>query len=263
MVELCSLLSGSSGNSTFVKAGSTNILVDCGASGSQLEDSLKQIGVDASNLDCIFITHEHIDHIKGAGVLSRRYNLPIYATYGTWQNMISKIGKIGFDNIRYIQGGVPFGAFDAVVMPFSTPHDSSESVGFTICHNDKKASIATDIGVMNKTVYENIRQSDIVLIESNHDVDMLLNGPYSPDLKRRVRSSVGHLSNDDCAITCAHLLHQGVKHIVLGHLSLDNNTPEMAYTVTEESLITQGAHIGSDVTLEVASRYSPGKKYIV
>lgn len=263
MVELCSLFSGSSGNATFVKAGNTNILVDCGESGSQIEAALKRIGVEPDSLDCIFITHEHIDHIKGAGILSRRYNLPIYATYGTWQKMISRIGKVNLDDIHYIQGGVKFGAFDAIVTPFSTPHDSSESVGFTIEHGGKSVSIATDIGVMNKTVYENIKSSDIVLLESNHDVDMLLHGPYSPDLKRRVRSSVGHLSNDDCAITCAHLLEQGVKHIVLGHLSLDNNTPSVAYAATEESLVMKGAHIGRDVTLEVASRYEPSQKYSV
>lgn len=263
MVEICSLFSGSSGNASFIKAGNTNILVDCGGSGSQLEASLNQIGVDPEKLDCIFITHEHIDHIKGAGILSRRYNLPIFATYGTWQKMIAKIGKINIDNIRYIQGGVPFGAFDAVVTPFSTPHDSTESVGFTIEHNGKKVSVATDIGVMNKTVYENIKYSDIVLLESNHDVDMLLHGPYSPDLKRRVRSSVGHLSNDDCALTCAHLLREGVKHIILGHLSNDNNTPSIAYNTTEESLVNSGAKVGYDVTLEVAGRYAPSKKYIV
>ena len=263
MVELCSLFSGSSGNSTFVKAGNTNILVDCGESGSHIEEALRQIGVEPESLNCIFITHEHIDHIKGAGILSRRYNLPIYATVGTWQRMITKIGKINADNVRYIKGGVPFGAFDAVVTPFSTPHDSTESVGFTIEHNSKRASIATDIGVMNKTVYESIKASDIVLLESNHDVDMLLHGPYSPELKRRVRSSVGHLSNDDCALTCSHLLDTGTKHIILGHLSLDNNTPSVAYATTEEHLVMKGAHIGSDVTVEVSSRYDPSTKYTV
>lgn len=261
MVELCSLFSGSSGNATFVRAGNTNILIDCGESGSHIECSLKSIGVDMSSIDCIFITHEHTDHIKGAGILSRRYDLPIYATYGTWQKMISKIGKISCDNIRYIQGGVPFGAFDAVVTPFSTPHDSCESVGFTIEYNGAKASVATDIGVVNKTVYENISSSQIVLLESNHDIDMLLHGPYSPELKKRVRSSVGHLSNDDCALTCAHLLDKGVKHILLGHLSLDNNTPAVAYASTEKSLVAKGAKVGFDVTLEVASRYKPSAVY--
>ncbi|MGM9551866.1 MAG: MBL fold metallo-hydrolase [Clostridia bacterium] len=261
MVELQSLFSGSSGNATFVKAGNTNILVDCGDSGVYVENALKSIGVAPDCIDCIFITHEHTDHIKGAGVLSRRYNIPIYATYGTWQKMIGRIGQIKFDNVRYIQGGVPFAAFDSVVTPFSTPHDSMESVGFTIEHNDKRVSIATDIGVMNKTVYENIKNSDIVLLESNHDVDMLLNGPYSYDLKKRIRSSVGHLSNDDCATTCIHLLEQGVKHLILAHLSNDNNTVEIAYNTTESALLNQGAKIDSDITLEVAGRYAPSKRY--
>ena len=261
MVELCSLFSGSSGNASFVKAGNTNILVDCGDSGVYVENALKTVGISPDSLDCIFITHEHIDHIKGAGILSRRYNLPIYATYGTWQKMISRIGKINIDNIRYIQGGVPFGAFDAIVTPFTTPHDSAESVGFTIEHANTKASIATDIGIMTKTVYENIKHSDIVLLESNHDVDMLLNGPYSLDLKKRIRSNVGHLSNDDCALTASHLLQEGVKHLVLAHLSNDNNTGEIAYSTTENALISQGARINSDITLEVAGRFAPSKMY--
>ncbi len=261
MVELCSLFSGSSGNATLVKAGNTNILVDCGGSGSQVESALRAAGEDPAELDCIFITHEHIDHIKGAGVLSRRYNLPIYATYGTWQGMISKIGKIDYDNIFYIQGGVPFAAKDAVVTPFQTPHDAAESVGFTIEHNHSRASIATDIGVMNMTVYTNIKKSDIVLLEANHDLNMLMNGPYSYELKMRIRSSLGHLSNDDCAICCAHLLREGVKHVILAHLSSDNNTPAYAYSSSETALIGEGAKIGRDITLDVASRYTPSKKY--
>lgn len=261
MVEICTLFSGSSGNSTFVQTGNTRILIDCGDSGSRIEDSLSKIGIAPSSIDCILITHEHIDHIKGAGILSRRYDLPIYASYGTWQKMISKIGKINFDNIHYIQGGVPFAAFDAVVTPFSTPHDSVESLGFTIQYNSKKISVATDIGVVNKTVYDNIRGSDVVLLESNHDVAMLLNGPYSAELKRRVRSSVGHLSNDDCSVACTHLLRDGVKHILLGHLSADNNTPSLAYSATASALSAEGAVLGRDVTLEVAGRCSPSAKY--
>lgn len=261
MVELCSLFSGSSGNSTLVKAGSTNILVDCGGSGSQIENALRAMGEEPENLDCIFITHEHIDHIRGAGVLSRRYGLPIYATYGTWRSMISKIGKIDSDNIFYIQGGVPFAAKDAVVMPFQTPHDAAESVGFTIENSNSRASIATDIGVMNMTVYDNIKNSDIVLLEANHDLDMLMTGPYSYELKMRIKSSVGHLSNDDSARCCAHLLQEGVKHVILSHLSADNNTPACAYSSSETALLGEGAKIGQDITLDVAPRYTPSKKY--
>ncbi len=261
MVELCSLFSGSTGNASFVKAGNTNILVDCGDSGVYVENALKNIGISPDSLDCIFITHEHIDHVKGAGILSRRYNLPIYATYGTWQKMISRIGKINIDNIRYIQGGTAFGVKDAIVTPFTTPHDSAESVGFTIEHGLTRASVATDIGVMTKTVYDNIKKSDIVLLESNHDVDMLLNGSYSIDLKKRIRSNVGHLSNDDCALTSSHLLQEGVKHIILAHLSNDNNTGDIAYSTTERALIAEGAVIDSDITLEVAGRFTPSKMY--
>ncbi|MCD8049125.1 MAG: MBL fold metallo-hydrolase [Clostridia bacterium] len=262
MVELCSLFSGSSGNAALVRAGCANILIDCGSSGSQIEAALRAVGCDPSELSFIFVTHEHIDHIKGVGVMSRRYDLPVYATRGTWQNMISKIGAIKESNIFYIQGGVPFAAKDAVVTPFSTPHDARESVGFTIEHNNSRASVATDLGVMNKTVYESIKHSDTVLLESNHDVEMLMNGPYSYDLKMRIRSSVGHLSNVDSARTCAHLLQEGVKHILLGHLSHDNNLPDKAYDESASALTAQGAHVGSDVTLEVAPRFTPSQIYI-
>lgn len=261
MVELCSLFSGSSGNASLIKAGHTNILVDCGGSGSQLEAALQQAGMDPASISLILITHEHIDHIKGAGVMSRRYNLPIYATRGTWEGMIAKLGKINCDNIHYIQGGIPFGVKDTVITPFATPHDSRESVGFTVEHGGKRASIATDIGVMNMTVYNNIKKSDTVLLESNHDVEMLMNGPYSYDLKMRIRSSVGHLSNTDSARTCAHLLEDGVRHIILGHLSQDNNIPKKAYEEAEAAMVQRGAKIGSDITLEVAPRYSPSNIY--
>ena len=261
MVEFCSLFSGSSGNASFIKAGDTRILIDCGGSGTQIEAALKEMGEEPSELDFIFITHEHIDHIKGAGILSRRYDIPIYATRGTWQGMISRLGKISYDNIFYIQGGVPFAANDAVVMPFSTPHDANESVGFTIEHNGSRVSVATDIGIMNRTVYDNIKKSDIVLLESNHDVDMLMNGPYSYELKMRILSRLGHLSNDLCAKTSAHLLTEGVKHIVLAHLSSDNNRPDAAYTASENSILSTGAKIGRDITLEVAPRYTPSKRY--
>lgn len=261
MVELCSLFSGSSGNSSFVRAGKTKILIDCGGSGAQIEAALKSIGENPAELDFIFITHEHIDHIKGAGVLSRRYSVPIYATYGTWQGMISKIGKISYENIFYIQGGVPFSAKDATVTPFPTPHDARESVGFTIEHQGSRASVATDIGVMNMTVYNNIKNSDTVLLESNHDVEMLLNGPYSYELKMRILSSVGHLSNADCAVSAQRLLNDGVKHIILAHLSSDNNRPSAAYSASRDAITSLGAKIGSDITLEVAPRFAPSKKY--
>lgn len=261
MVELCSLFSGSSGNAALVKAGNTKILVDCGGSGAQIEAALRQAGADPGEIDCIFITHEHIDHTKGVGVMSRRYNLPIYASRGTWRSMISKIGKIDADSIFYIQGGVPFAVGDAVITPFKTPHDAAESVGFTIEHSGSRASIATDIGVMNMTVYSNIKNSDIVLLEANHDVDMLMNGPYSYELKMRIRSSLGHLSNDDCAACCAHLLEEGVKHIILAHLSSDNNTPAHAYCSSESAIELRGAKVGRDITLDVAPRYAPSKKY--
>ncbi|MDO4563124.1 MAG: MBL fold metallo-hydrolase [Clostridia bacterium] len=258
-MRLCSISSGSSGNATFVECGGSKLLVDCGISGKALCRELETIGVAPNELRGILVTHEHIDHIKGVGILSRKFNLPIYATVGTWNTMIGVIGEISYDNIHYIEAETPFLVENAFVAPFSTPHDAAESVGFRFEEGRHTLAIATDIGAMSASVYEYIQDADIVLLESNHDIDMLLHGPYPEPLKRRILSSRGHLSNADCALVCRALLNNGTRAIVLAHLSNDNNTADLAFGTVAGEIEKCGAKIGSDIDIYVANRHTVGE----
>lgn len=246
-----SLISGSSGNATLVSDGRTTILVDCGMSGKRLEQALASIHLSPKEIDAIFITHEHIDHTAGAGVVCRRYQLPVYATAGTWQGM--SLGKIPDGCIQTISAGSSFAVGSIGVEPFSISHDANEPVGFRFATDKKTYAIATDTGVMTDEIRRHLLGTDAVLLESNHDLDMLLYGTYPYPLKRRIQSAQGHLSNEDCAKTAVELAAGGTRHIMLGHLSQENNTPEIAYKTVENALRTAGATAG-EVHLCVANR---------
>ena len=253
-IRFAPLFSGSSGNSTFISSGDTRILVDAGVSGAKIKGELLKAGCDPAALSGILITHDHTDHIAGAGVLSRKFDLPIFATEGTWRIMEQKIGAVALKNVRIIEPGQDFYIGSANVLPFATPHDAAAPVGFTIQLGGAQVSVATDMGYMTKSTYAAIKDSDLVLLESNYDEDMLKAGPYPYDLKKRILSRKGHLSNDDAAKTCWKLIEAGVKHIVLGHLSKDNNFPELAYQTTAQLLRQQGVDLEKDVKLCVAAR---------
>ena len=249
-VRFVPLFSGSSGNSTFISSGDTRILVDAGVSGAKIKAELAKSGGDAAALTGILITHDHTDHIAGAGVLSRKFDLPIFATEGTWRIMEQKIGAIALKNVRIIEPGQDFYLGEANVLPFATPHDAAGPVGYTIQLGGAQVSIATDMGYMTKSTFAAIKDSDLVLLESNYDEDMLKAGPYPYDLKKRI------LSNDDAARTSWKLIEAGVKNIILGHLSKDNNFPELAFQTTAQLLKQQGVDVDKDVRLCVALRDS-------
>ena len=196
-MKFCSLYSGSSGNSIFIAGDQGKILIDAGMPGKYIEASLKEIGESPKFIDGIFITHEHSDHIKGVGVLSRKYNIPIYATEKTWLEMEGRIGNIKEESVRRFNGN-SIDIKDITVNRFSTPHDAIDSSGYTVHHKDKKCAVVTDIGHFSYEIKDAIRNSDVILLESNHDVEMVKFGPYPYNLKRRILSSVGHLSNEDC-----------------------------------------------------------------
>lgn len=259
MLKLCTLSSGSSGNAVFAEADGTKILIDCGITGKAASDRLCALGIDPSELDAIFVTHEHIDHIRGVGVLSRRYGLPVYASVGTWNGMIETVGAIPHENIHYIEADTPFSVDAAIVFPFATSHDANESLGFTVSDGRKCLSLATDLGVVDKYVYDNIKGSDLLVLEANHDENMLLNGPYPPQLKRRVFSDCGHLSNKVCGAVCGRLMSEGggEKRIILGHLSQENNTPEIAFDTVRRSVEYAGGKVGGDIFVSVAGRHKP------
>lgn len=259
-IGICPLSSGSSGNSVLVVTGSANILVDCGLTGKAVETELKRIDFGPQNLDAIIVTHEHIDHISGVGIMSRRYKLPIYATFGTWQAMINSLGKIDVSLIRYIAPDVPFKINETVITPFETSHDAAESIGLLINDGESFGAIATDLGTVSRHIYDLLTPCSILMIEANHDEQMLINGPYPQNLKKRILSDNGHLSNRLCGALCAKLVREGkLRKITLGHLSSDNNTPRLAYEAVAKSIENTGCKIGSDVLLYVANRNQAGE----
>ena len=171
MATFVSLISGSSGNATFVSDGKTNLLIDCGMSGAKLKESLHAIDVMPESIDALLITHEHVDHTKGAGVISRRYNIPIYTTQGTHTSM--DIGNIADENIKIITEDTDFEIGNIGICPFAIPHDAAQPVGFNFMIGDEKYSLATDIGKITKSILEKITGSKKILLESNNDVEML------------------------------------------------------------------------------------------
>ena len=222
------------------------------------------IGVAPESLDGILITHEHSDHILGAGVLARKYHVPLYATQETWRAMAGKIGKIPGDLVRTVQSGKGFWLGEIGVEPFSIPHDAADPVGYRLWGGEISISTATDLGRFTQNVYERIAGSTMVLLESNHDPDMLRANPnYNAMLKSRILGDRGHLSNDACAEALLRLIAGGTRHVILGHLSGENNTPVLARSVSEKAMLREGIRPGEDVQVQVALRDVPGEIYML
>lgn len=237
----------------------TKIIIDAGFSGKKVEELLKNIDVDPKSLDAILVTHEHTDHIKGVGVLSRRYNLPILANYGTWTAMDEKIGKIKDENILIFKNDYDFQFKDLDIHPLSTYHDSECSCGYIIENSSKKISVMTDTGYVSDNMKKKLTNSDLYYIEANHDVEMLKNGVYPYYLKERVLSTRGHLSNIDSAMTLGEILKSNGEKVILAHLSNENNTPDIAYNTIEMYLKSLGLDTTKDIDLSVAPRHTTSK----
>ncbi len=262
-MEFCSLYSGSSGNSLYVGSDRTKILVDSGLSGKKIQEGMKEVGLNPSEINGILITHEHDDHIKSAGIMSRRFNIPIYANTKTWEAMIRSIGDVQKDNIKIFDGYNPFEIGDITVVPFEIPHDAACPCGYSFIHDRNKVSIATDIGYASDTVKENIKDSDFILLESNHDVEMLKVGPYPYPLKLRILSEVGHLSNENCGNMIVDILNSRIKKVMLGHLSKTNNYPELAVRTVLSVLEMNGIKDGRDIDIDIALRDRVGRMQII
>jgi len=260
-IRLCSLSSGSSGNCIYVGSESAGVLVDCGVSGKEILENLKNIGVCTSSIKAILVTHEHSDHTKGVGIISRKLNIPIYANSGTWEGMSGGIGNIKSENIKYFDTGVDFNISELEVKPYSIPHDAADPVGYSFRLGGRKVCIATDLGYFSDEVRSNIQQSDMVLLEANHDINMVKVSHYPYFLKRRILSDVGHLSNEAAGQAVLELLNTGVKKVLLGHLSKENNFPELAYQTVKNILEENKVEIGKDIELEVAPRRGISKYY--
>ena len=260
-INLCSIASGSSGNSIYVGSEENGLLIDCGVSGKEILNGLKNIGICTSKIKGILVTHEHSDHIKSIGIVSRKLNIPIYANAATWANMDECIGKIKAENVKLFTTGQHFEIEDITIKAYDIPHDAAEPVGFCFFADGKKASLATDLGFFSDNVRENIKGSDVILLESNHDVEMLMVGRYPYFLKRRILSDHGHLSNEAAGKAVFELVNCGAKRILLGHLSKENNFPELAYETVKSILVSKGMKIGTDLELHLAPRSDLSKYY--
>jgi phosphoribosyl 1,2-cyclic phosphodiesterase len=216
------LSSGSKANCTFVEAGGVRFLVDCGLSGKQAEERMAQVGVDPKTLSGILVTHEHADHINGVATLSRRYGLPVYANVSTMERISKPRGR------EIFKTGSDFCIGSVDVTPFSIVHDASDPVGFSIRAEGLKLVIVTDLGRVTTLVQEHARGANAILLESNHDQEMLQSCSYTWELKQRIASTHGHLCNEAAGQLLEEIMHPGLFHVVLGHLSENSNTPALA-----------------------------------
>ncbi|MBE7058308.1 MAG: MBL fold metallo-hydrolase [Ruminococcaceae bacterium] len=253
MIKFCSLYSGSSGNSIYFGTEQTHILIDAGVSGARITKALQAIDVKPEAVGAILITHEHSDHTIGAGIFSRKYGVPIYAREKTWKAMRRDLGKLADENIVIIDKE-NFTVGDVKVCNYSIPHDAADPVAYTFYTNNKKVAIATDIGCITEDICKNVLGSDIALIESNHDIRMLQNSRYPWHLKQRILSDHGHLSNAGAAAFITELAKSGTRHIYMGHLSRENNYPELVMNTAKCALSQCGFDVEKDVHICVASR---------
>ena len=215
-------------------------MVDAGLSGKKIEYLLNRIGQDIREIDAIFISHEHIDHIRGAGVLSRRHGIPLYANRATFGAAATAFKNIPQECVKHFKTGESFQFRDLVVTPFIVPHDAREPVGFRVEYDKRCIGISTDLGCMTNFVRTQLKGADLLILESNHDIEMLENGPYPAHLIRRIKSPQGHLSNDDTGKALTDLIDENTTHVLLAHLSEHNNTPGKAYSTVQEILKGDG-----------------------
>ena len=240
-VSVSVLASGSRGNSTVIESSQARILVDAGISCRETFKRLKLIGLDPRSLSAILITHEHSDHVSGLATLAKKLNVPVFmtgATHQAWaRSLRDEAGELPkLQKLEIFSAGRSFQIADVTVTPFTIPHDAADPVGFTFHAEGTKIAIATDLGYMPASVCDHLRKCDVLVIESNHDLEMLRVGPYPWSVKQRVMSRVGHLSNESLAQFFATDYDRGASYIVLAHLSEQNNHPEVARKAAEEAL---------------------------
>ena len=259
MLNFCSLYSGSSGNSLFIQSNNTKLLVDAGVSSRKIENALLDMEIDPCSIDGILVTHEHIDHVQGLGTFSNKFDLPVFVNQETLDAMPKQRDKISSHNIKTFKVNDKFSIGDLEIKPFSIPHDAVNPCGFNICHENKKLSIATDIGHMTNDILKRLEESLFVLIESNYDPEVLRCSSYPYPLKNRISGPTGHLSNEMAGKTISHLLSSGLKKAMLGHLSKESNFPELAYQTVVDELMTNNEFDKNSFSLSVASRDVPGK----
>jgi phosphoribosyl 1,2-cyclic phosphodiesterase len=254
MTRFCPLFSGSSGNSYYIGSATAGILIDAGRSAKQIVAMLDFCGIDISSVKAIFVTHEHSDHVNGLRVLASRYHIQVYASNGT----LNALENMGCLNSKFQSNVIGWEGVELAGMqikPFRTSHDSAESIGYRVHTQEGRiVGFSTDLGYMSDEVRNALYGADMVVLESNHDIGMLNNGPYPYPLKKRILSDTGHLSNLACSDELCGLVNHGTTRFVLAHLSSENNTPELAYQTALCSLSLAGMKLGTDFELSIAPK---------
>ena len=251
----CSLASGSSGNCYLIKSDNTNLLLDAGISCKAIQAGLESLGISLKDIDGIFITHDHIDHIKGIKTLLKKTSCPLYASRGTLEALVEKISPLPYERLIEVVTDEEIGVGDIKAMPFDLSHDTEEPKTFTFTKDGAKVCVVTDTGYVSDDIFDNIKDADILALESNHERNILLYGSYPYSLKLRILSDVGHLSNEACAHCLTEVLRYrrirkrfsedgGVLKVFLAHLSKENNTPEQALITVRNALEEEGFIVG-------------------
>ena len=252
MSRFCPLFSSSSGNSIYIGGSDGGILIDAGVSARQLTQALARLEIPVDSIRAILVTHEHSDHVKGLRVMAKNHCLPVFTSHGTAEKLRGSGIADGSFDLKEIACR-PFEAAGMRITPFPLPHDCAEGFGYAVELPDgRRAAVATDLGQMTAEILAAINGCDLVLLESNHDYAMLRTGPYPLYLKQRILSKYGHLSNEGCAQTVPELLKGGTTRFFLGHLSRQNNTPQLAHRSALATLCATGGRENVDFTLEVA-----------
>lgn len=256
-MRLCSIASGSSGNCTYLGSEHTHLLVDAGISAKKIEAGLKELDLTGGDIQGLFVTHEHSDHIKGLGVLARRYGLPVYATEGTIEQLkqMSCLGPVDESLYHVIRADEALTIGDVEIEPFRISHDAAQPVAYRFRCGEKRAAVATDMGYYDEHIVEHLKGMDVLLLEANHDIQMLQVGPYPYPLKQRILGERGHLSNESAGQLLCRVLHDDLKRVYLGHLSKENNYAELAYeTVRLEIHLSPVEYGPDDFDIQVAKR---------
>ncbi len=257
MLNFCSLYSSSSGNCLFAQSESTNILIDAGVSTRKIETALDKISVSPESISGILITHEHSDHIQSIGNFSKKYNIPVYINNSTWDALqAEQKEKISSENHKSFVIDEKFNIGNIEVLPFSIPHDAADPCGFNISSGNSKISIATDLGHMTDYILKHLEHSSFILLESNYEPEVLKFSRYPYILKKRIDGPNGHLSNVMAGETISKLIPTGLHSVMLGHLSKENNFPELAYKTVMEKIVENNFSERS-ISLGVADRSSP------
>ena len=257
-MQVCVLASGSAGNAIYVQHGATRVLVDAGLSGREIETRLRSIGVDIQKLMGVVVSHEHSDHISGVGVLARKVKCPVWLTRGTFDASRSRFK--GRERVRFFENDEDFTIGDLSFQPFAISHDAADPVNFVVDDGQSRLGIATDMGVVSQLAFQKLSTSDMVILESNYDREMLMTGPYPWSVKQRIQGTHGHLDNTVASETLGQLIDTGLEQVVLAHLSEENNRAELARQASEAVIESRGLR---RYQLTVAEQDQPTPTFVI